>query len=694
MRKHLICALLCAVLLSTAAAAEWESPFGSHLSFNEKLLEMGRGCGVDWTRCHDYWIPFYWTPTEPEPGKFVWADEQVDTVRGYGYHILGVLGMPPGWAAVKVPPEERPEGHIAQWQTQKIDEWENYVYETVAHYRGRVNHFEVYNEPNIGQFFAPKPDPALYFVLLQRAYKAAKRADPDCVIAAPNPVTIEPGFLDVLLRLGLPQVCDVISVHAYNARPGRDLVKQLDTLKTLLRRYGCEKPIWITEVGWGMDPEDPDHSENVKANNHIHLNLIAWSNGIQRSFAYPFCGGTGGFVRDGETVEPVPLWFAYRTMTQVLHGAHPVGILSETPLLWGYLFEREGEAVAALWSEEPTRVEVPVGVPDLSLVERDGEKRTVRAPDRWLSVDLGPNPVYLVGVRSAQMGALAGCRVKPQHQRTSVGTSFEVTVSVRNDGDESEAIEVQPVEPDVWEMEPRLVGARIAPGEERAFAFRLTAPDPATLAEAPETTLYVDFRETTLTARRAAVDFDIRRDGARMARVRTTVDVAPDYGVIGEWLMLGPYDNSDRKALDRICGPEQATHPAPSYMTAEGEQAWTPLRSDDLLGVVDLGEFYGRHDEVCAFALCYVHSPANQPAELRVGRNDQMAAYLGGKEVWRKAEGRMVIVDDDTIPITLPAGTTPLLLKVCNLGRAWGFTARLTGPDGAPLRGVRVTTSP
>jgi len=691
-RASIAAATLVCLLAGPALAAGSDSPFGSHMPYDDTLLDLGRQAGVAWTRSHDYWIPFYWRPTEPEPGKWVWADEQVADVRARGYQILGMLGLPPGWAAVQPPPEERPDGYIPAWQTRKIQAWENYVYETVSHYRGQVHHWEVWNEPNCDPFFAPRENPGLYIVLLEHAYKAAKRADPDCVILAPSVASLDLEWIELVLRLGVLRYCDVFSIHAYLLPPDRNLVQRLEDFKALLRRHRSDKPIWITEVGWFTGDGSPA-AENEKANNHVQLDVISLGHGIERVFSYPFVGGGWGFVRD-EDKKPLPLFHAYRTMTRVLEGARPSAILSETPLLWAYLFERDGEGIAVLWSEAPTQVELPAGAGPVRLVERDGRERTLRPRDGWLSVDLRPEPVYLIGVDGERMRALTRCRIEPDYRRAVAGEALQVTVEVANPGSDPAVVTVRPACAPAWRADPLVLGGRVGAGERRTFSFAVTAPQPEALAGSAEVRLFADVRETTLTARRAPLDFDVDLEGRRLARVRATVDVAPDYGFIREWLVVGPFDASDRKGLDRAYGPEQDADPDGSYLTWDGPRGWQRLRTDDVLGMVDLSGYYDRSDEVCAFALCYVHSAQEQPAEVRVGRNDEMAVILGGRGVWRKEGGRRLIPDDEAAPVTLPAGTTPLLLKVCNWGGEWGFAARVTAPGGAPLSGVRVSATP
>jgi hypothetical protein len=53
-----------------------------------------------------------------------------------------------------------------------------------------------------------------------------------------------------------------------------------------------------------------------------------------------------------------------------------------------------------------------------------------------------------------------------------------------------------------------------------------------------------------------------------------------------------------------------------------------------------------------------------------------------------------VHLDRDLVPVQLPRGTTPLLIKVTNGLRNWGFVLRLTDAQGRPLKGVRLRLEP
>jgi len=67
-----------------------------------------------------------------------------------------------------------------------MEDWGNYVYQTVLHYKGHHRLLEVWNEPDGGGFLkvagynGADAEPGVYAELLKTAYIAAKRAKSQC----------------------------------------------------------------------------------------------------------------------------------------------------------------------------------------------------------------------------------------------------------------------------------------------------------------------------------------------------------------------------------------------------------------------------------------------------------------------------------------------------------------------------------
>ena len=68
--------------------------------------------------------------------------------------------------------------------------------------------------------------------------------------------------------------------------------------------------------------------------------------------------------------------------------------------------------------------------------------------------------------------------------------------------------------------------------------------------------------------------------------------------------------------------------------------------------------------------------------------------WLGGQLVHEYPREGTAELDRDIIPIRLPRGTTPILLKITNNRLNWGFVFRLTDARGRALKDVTFSLSP
>src|SRR5207244_7010307 len=120
------------------------------------------------------------------------------------------------WARSDKQRAERPPDNFADYG--------DFVATVAARYKGRVSHFQVWNEPNLGEEWTGKPDPAEYVRLLKSAYARIKEANPQAtVLSAPLAINTENGplhlneleFLDQMYQAGARQAFDVLSANAY-----------------------------------------------------------------------------------------------------------------------------------------------------------------------------------------------------------------------------------------------------------------------------------------------------------------------------------------------------------------------------------------------------------------------------------------------------------------------------------------------
>lgn len=232
--------------------------WGTHvLPIGEGIFPESRAIGS--VRLWDTWTA--WRHVNPEPGVFVWdtLDRAVDTARARGASVTLVLGQTPAWAAPGSP------GHPS-WKDTVIGSgagsfpadharWVEYVAAVAKRYKGRVSAYETWNEVNLSMYAGLTP--AQMVRLQSLAYRTVKRIDPAAVVTAPS-VTVRggtgPRFLYAFAKAGGFRYADAVSLHAYpepNSGP-EAAVAMIGVVRDRLARLGVRKPIWDTEVNYGL----------------------------------------------------------------------------------------------------------------------------------------------------------------------------------------------------------------------------------------------------------------------------------------------------------------------------------------------------------------------------------------------------------------------------------------------------------
>ena len=172
------------------------------------------------------------------------------------------------------------------------------------------------------------------------------------------------------------------------------------------------------------------------------------------------------------------------------------------------------------------------------------------------------------------------------------------------------------------------------------------------------------------------------------------VDLHREFSTNTHWLLIGPFANAAKRGYDTVYPPETGFDPADAYDGVGGRVRWTEYRGAAGQFSVNLARVFKPTEEVCAYAQCWARVSKPCEAEIRVGANDTWKLWVGGRNAFQNPDEGRIILDRDVVPVSLPAGTTPILLKVCNNRKDWGFVFRITAPGGKPLPGLELVTHP
>ncbi len=229
------------------------------------ISPWGIGSSAMRSKDHPVWIPQMaaigireiragrstWGAIEPEQGKFDFTnlDEQLKFLESHGIRSGAlVLGTNGKWNK-----KDNPKG----LPMNSLPEWSNYITRLVEHTKGRIDHFEVWNEPPNGTAGAPPSD---YAKVVAATYDAVKKANPKAKVGlAAKSAHIN--YLDQVIAAGAKDHFDYVTLHPYEVlgcveqTPGTESLYMniLPTLRKMLKARNPAKvdaPLWLTEIGF------------------------------------------------------------------------------------------------------------------------------------------------------------------------------------------------------------------------------------------------------------------------------------------------------------------------------------------------------------------------------------------------------------------------------------------------------------
>ncbi|MES1243708.1 MAG: PKD domain-containing protein [Acidobacteriota bacterium] len=246
----------------------WSQPLALGVNSQSRELSLVRSANIGWVR-----ITIPWREVNPERGSWSWTDTdaRVKSARAKGLKILAVLSTAPVWAGSN-DNGTRPPSQIGWWQ--------QYVRRVAARYTGRIQAYEIWNEPNLedvgpgvgwaGDLWSfPR-----YADYLRAAAIQIRTYAPGTLIVGPvTSSQADSRTVDVFRQLEevvypdgpASSFLDVVSFHG-NARDDQSVLDLLAQIEDQLRIFqgrnptNAAKPLWLTELGWrvggGVSEED------------------------------------------------------------------------------------------------------------------------------------------------------------------------------------------------------------------------------------------------------------------------------------------------------------------------------------------------------------------------------------------------------------------------------------------------------
>lgn len=202
--------------------------------------------GVKWARCQTGWGRTERTKCEFD---FTWLDAVVDSLRSIGVQPWFNLGygnrlyMPEA-------PDEAAVGWAPVFSDEAKQAWLRYVDRIATRYADRVTHWEIWNEPNITNFWRPaKPNAADYVALVRMTAPEIRKRVPKAVIIGGAFAGMPIDYLKACLDAGLADLVDKVSYHPYRPVPEAGYEKEVKAFRDALARHNPSVALWQGENG-------------------------------------------------------------------------------------------------------------------------------------------------------------------------------------------------------------------------------------------------------------------------------------------------------------------------------------------------------------------------------------------------------------------------------------------------------------
>jgi hypothetical protein len=265
-----------------------------------------------------------WPDIEPSKGtwRFDALDKDVALAQQNNTDILLTLAVTPQWASAH--PDVKSGWQQPGLTSEPLDmeDWRAFVRQVATRYKGRIHAYEIWNEPNLKQYWVGNTDQLI--ALVREAHDIVKGIDPTAIIVSPAATTSAGiGWLDDFLHKGGARYVDVIGYHFYVfPQPPESVADLVQKVKQTLANNGAgDKPIWGTEMGWA-EPK-PFPSEELGAAYIARTYVLGWAAGVSRIYWYSWDDHKWAALQtteqDNQTLKPAGK--AYGVIQQWLSGA-------------------------------------------------------------------------------------------------------------------------------------------------------------------------------------------------------------------------------------------------------------------------------------------------------------------------------------------------------------------------------------
>ncbi len=220
-------------------------------------MPMIAATGARWVRPWLAWENT-WRTQEPADGRFDFTqmEQMISRCEQFGLGYEAILFSSPerigGSGLLQSPPPP-----------DKMHRWRRWVHALASRFRGRIGHYEAWNEPDMMWPGTAGEHADQYLALLKATREAVRSADPDARVDAPSSAGYR-RWLQESVRLGARDYTDVFTFHTY-AQPSSFLYHVRTRLDLWGGAEGWDRPAWLNEIGAPACDLNPDYNNMVNS---------------------------------------------------------------------------------------------------------------------------------------------------------------------------------------------------------------------------------------------------------------------------------------------------------------------------------------------------------------------------------------------------------------------------------------------
>ncbi len=374
-----------------------------HLLRDEPALDLAHAAGFRFVR-----MDLLWSNAERRGRfRFFAYDLLLRQLEARGMSVLWILdyGHPDHGGGVPRSAED-------------IAAFSRFAEAVATHYRGRKVQYEIWNEPNNPQFWAPSPNAAEYAVLLREALIAIRRADPSAIVSSGGISNLDVSYLGRVLDRSLASMLTAISVHPYPKNRPEAMIPAYSAMQSWIEEeLGGAIQVWVSEWGYSSTLSSAnsdfnghgDRDRMRQAHLAVREILTLWNLGFSRAVWYDLrddgndpANPEHNYGLLDSSGHEKPAMHAVRYLLNSAATRKSAGIFPEPPPgVHAMRFDGTGDKLIVVWtdtSETDQMVEFEtenlISATDMmgkALETKSGSKRSVR-----IRITENAGPIYLL----------------------------------------------------------------------------------------------------------------------------------------------------------------------------------------------------------------------------------------------------------------------------------------------------------